>query len=210
MVLYERKRNREINEIKELKQEKAAQEEMDEFEREKFRRLQGRETQEANESHKKLQIEREAHLKKKAKEDDKKALDRIREEIRIDRLNRLNRGNQSTEPTTNQINQNTTNTVQTNQNTNETVQTNQNTSETGEELIDVLIRFPNNTRHTAKFKTTDTIRDIMTFVNEKNEQNRPYKLMKSYPKKTFEPGELNQKLSEAGITHREVINVSFV
>eukprot|EP01128_Nolandella_sp_AFSM9_P005626 TRINITY_DN2753_c0_g1_i2.p1 TRINITY_DN2753_c0_g1~~TRINITY_DN2753_c0_g1_i2.p1 ORF type:complete len:189 (-),score=57.42 TRINITY_DN2753_c0_g1_i2:32-598(-) len=75
--------------IKERKQAAAAAEEISMGEREKYRRMQGKEAQEAQEARRKMLAEKAIRDKKRAQEKDRLAKERIRAQIEQDRLNRL-------------------------------------------------------------------------------------------------------------------------
>jgi len=182
-----------------LKRRKRAtvENERSEVEREKLRRLEGKEAQAAKEAWEKAESDRIASIKKREKEIDKIAKDKVLEQLRIDRLNRDAEEKKRKGETTAQQQPPT--------------QENPTSAPKTYNTCSVQIRMPDNTRIQGEFKPDDTIATVLVYVNaNRKDGRRPLVLSSSYPKVAF-TGELSETLlSDAGLVPRGMLMATYL
>jgi len=167
------------------KKEDNIEQERSEIEREKQRRSEGKEAQAAKEAWEKAESERIASIKRREKELDKIAKEKIREQIRIDQLNREAEDKRRK----GEIPQ------QQHAPTQETTQSAPKTYNT----CTVQIRMPDNSRLQGEFKPDDTIGAVLEYVNtNRKDVRRPLVLSSTYPKVVFSGELVDTLLSDAG------------
>jgi hypothetical protein len=183
--------------IEEKKKEATVESERSEIEREKLRRTEGKEAQAAKEAWEKAEAERIASIKKREKELDKMAKDRVLEQLRIDRLNRDAEEKRRKGETSVQQQPPT--------------QENPSSAPKTYNTCSVQIRMPDNTRLQGEFKPDDTIATVLAYVNaNRKDGRRPLGLSSSYPKILF-TGELSETLlSDAGLVPRGMLMATYL
>jgi len=183
------------------KKEAAIEQERSELDREKARRLEGKEAQVARDAWEKAEAERIANIKKREKENDKLAKEKIREQIRIDQLNReaeekKRRGEVVTTPTTIPAT---------------TEQPQEATAPKSYNTCTVQIRMPDNSRLQGEFKPDDTIETVLNYVNSnRKDGRRPLVLSTSYPKVVFTIELQDTLLSDAGLVPRGMLMANYL
>jgi len=180
------------------KKEAAVEAEKSEIDREKLRRLEGKESQAAKEAWEKAEAERINAIKKREKELEKIAKDKVLEQIRIDKLNR-EAEDKKRRGETQQV----------------SAPPPQPQDSAGPKVYNtctVQIRMPDNSRLQGEFKPDDTIEQVLAYVNanRKDGGRRPIVLSSSYPKVTF-TGELQDTLlSDAGLVPRGMLMANYL
>jgi len=188
--------------LKRKKKENVIESERSEVEREKARRLEGKEAQAAKEAWEKAEADRAAAIKKREKELDKMAKDKIREQLRLDQLNReaeekKRKGEISAEPPPTQPVTNTPAAAT--------------APPKSYATCTVQIRMPDNSRIQGEFKPDDTIGRVLEYINaNRKDVRRPIALSTSYPKVLFTGELIDTLLSDAGLVPRGMLMANYL
>ena len=160
--------------VKKIREQRAIEEEKSNIEREKMRRVSGKEAAEAKRLHQQRTLEREAEIRRKEKEEEARAKAAIKAKIEQDRLNR-----------TAKLNNTNTNTT-TNATTTANAPTTTTTTVTEYTETTIQVRLPDGNVIKASFKPTDPIRtvhDHMALLT-----NTPnFTLSTTFPRKVYSP-----------------------
>uniref|UniRef100_A0A6B2LB53 UBX domain-containing protein n=1 Tax=Arcella intermedia TaxID=1963864 RepID=A0A6B2LB53_9EUKA len=201
--MTEAEREAAMQRIKERIAEKKRQDEIDnersELEKEKMRRVEGKEAQAAKEAWAKAEAEREAMIKKRDKERERLAKEKVREQIRIDQINRE---------------------AEEKKRKGETVPQQQApvakppSEEPKKEYSScvIQIRMPDNSRIEHTFPITSTVRDVLTFVmqNRKDGKANRIQLSTTFPKKSYTESNLGTTLKDADMVPRGLFMASYI
>jgi len=182
--------------IRHRREQKRKEEERAEIERERKRRLEGKEAQAAMEKWKEQQAIKEAERIRREKEEEKRAKELIRKKIEQDKLER--QAQQRREISQSQSQQ---------QSQSQSQPKPPPTTQYNECILQ--IRLTNGSILKGTFKPTDTINTVLNYI-EKNrtDDQGPFQMMTTFPKKVFTAELLNTTLLEAGLVPRGTLVIS--
>jgi len=177
--------------IAEKKKQDAIDNEVSDIEKEKFRRQEGKEAQATKEAWEKSEAEREAMIKKREKERDRMAREKIREQIRIDQLNREAEDRQRRGEVVVQVPK-------------------EQIPKREYDTCTIQIRMPDNSRLQSDFKATDTIRNVIEYINSnRKDGTKPITLSTTFPRKVYSGPLLDSTLKDADMAPRGMFVASY-
>ncbi|XP_048586395.1 UBX domain-containing protein 1 [Nematostella vectensis] len=181
--------------IKERRQEKAEIEKKEKLEKEKIRRKTGKEITQIKQQMELDEAKKLADFKRREKQEEKMARQRVREKIEKDKAERAKKFAKSSEKETSEAAAQPSPVVPQAQ-----------APPKDYSMCKIQFRLTNGATMTGSFQATDTLSAVVAYVQgNRTDGIAPFALMTSFPRKTFSPADMNTTLKDAGLVPSAVL-----